>query len=126
MAEAPRRRGARLPGTARLVAAYAAWRLTGARRAGRALVEALEAPDEARRTVAGMLLVKAGRPAVPLLREALRRRAGLPLALTVLGDVGDPAAAPDLQAFAGDADPRVARAAREALRTLAAGRPGTR
>ena len=101
-----------------LVGLYSLWRM-GSQSAGRALVATLAGPDAARRTMAGMLLVKGGRRAVPLLREALGRRAGLPLTLTVLGDVGDPSTARDLDPFLADPDPAVARAAREAQRTLA-------
>jgi len=54
----------------------------------------------------------------PLLREALRRRESLTLVLTILGDIGDRRVEPDLLHFARDDDPKVAEAAREALRLL--------
>jgi HEAT repeat protein len=97
---------------------------TGLPAAGRALVRALGSEHEDVRTVAGMSLVQAGRRSEPLLEEAARRREHLPLVLTILGDLGDPAAEPLLEGFASDPEPEVAKAARDALRTLhAASKP---
>lgn len=91
---------------------------TGLRPAGRALVRALGSPDEEVRTIAGMSLVQTGRRSEPLLEEAAARRENLPLVLTVLGGIGNPASEPMLAHFADDPDPEVAQAARDALRTL--------
>ena len=107
-----------LDGVARVHASNAVWRATGSRPAGRALVRALAADDQNVRTTAGMLLVKAGKRAEPLLAEALARRENLPLVLTILGDIGDRELAPHLRRFSEDDDPRVARAARDALRVI--------
>jgi len=97
-----------------------AWRITHARSLGRRLVGALGDPDETTRTVAGIMLAKGGVAAVPLLREALAQRRSLDLVLSLLGSVGDASVRSDVTPFARDADPRVARAARDALALLAA------
>ena len=101
---------------------------TGMRPAGRALVRALGSEHEDVRAVAGMSLVQTGRRAEPVLVEAAERRENLPLVLTILGDIGDPACEPLLQRFTDDPDPEAARAAREAIRILHARgelQPGT-
>jgi len=105
---------------ARLYLLKSIWTATGLRAAGRALVDALGSPDEGVRTVAGMLLVQAGRRAEPLLEEAIRRRQHLPMVLVIAGDIGAVRLEPDLRRLAGDPDPEVARAARDGLRILAA------
>ena len=106
---------------AKLFAARSVWRTLGSTAAGRALLGGLGSPDEDVRTLAGMLLVRSGKRAEPLLEEALDKRLHLPVVLTILGDLGDPAAAPRLRQFSDDPDIEVARAAREALATLAVG-----
>lgn len=95
---------------------------TGLRPAGRALVRALGSEHEDVRAVAGMSLVQSGERAEPLLAEAAERRENLPLVLTILGDIGDPACEPLLERYTRDADPEVARSAHEALRVLHAKR----
>jgi hypothetical protein len=97
-----------------------AWRTTHARTLGRHLVSALSDSDETARTVAGIMLAKSGAAAVPVLREALAQRRSLDIVLSLLGTVGDASVRDDIAPFAKDADPRVARAAREALARLAA------
>ena len=104
---------------ARLFVLGALWRGAGVESAGRALVNALAAADENLRTIAGMMLVKAGSRSVPLLEDALARRQALPLSIAVLGDVGDPSCENALRAFVSDPDPKVAAVARDALRVLA-------
>ena len=104
----------------RLFALGALWRGAGIESAGRALVKALGEGDENLRTIAGMLLVKAGPRSVPLLEEALLRRENLPMTISVLADLGGPSAAATLRAFVSDPDPKVATVAREALRVLEA------
>ena len=106
----------------RLFVSRAFWGLTGIDAAGRVLVDALDAEDEDVRSIAGILLTRAGRRAEPLLEEALARGEHVPMVLSVLGSIGDPAIVPDLRPFARSDDPDVARAAREAIRTLEAGR----
>lgn len=91
---------------------------TGLRPAGRALVRALGSEDENVRTIAGMFLVQTGRRAESVLEEALARGENVPLVLTILGDIGDPASEPLLRRFATDPDPETAEAAREALEEL--------
>lgn len=105
---------------ARLFALGALFRGAGVESAGRALVVALGEGDENLRTIAGMMLVKAGRRSVPLLQDALAKRQSLPMAIAVLGDLGDPSCETALRAFASDPDPRIAAAARDALRALEA------
>jgi HEAT repeat protein len=108
----------RLMGTARIFLSYGLWRATGLASAGRALVRALASPDENIRTIAGVFLVRGRHRALPLLREMLERRENLPMALAILGDIGDRRCESDLARFAQDRDPEVARAARDALRVL--------
>lgn len=91
---------------------------TGFRPAGRALVHALGSDDENVRVIAGMALVRSGMRAEPLLEEALERRENLPMVLSILGDIGDPACAPVIARFTADPDPEAARAAHDALRVL--------
>jgi HEAT repeat protein len=94
------------------------WRVMGIRLAGRFLVRALGTDDEQVRAIAGMMLVKSGKKAEPLLQEALNRRENVSIVLTVLGSIGDPAIEPEIRRFADDKDPRVSKAARDALRVV--------
>ncbi len=110
----------RLDAVARVWLQSLVWRATGWRPAGRAVVRALESPDPNVRTIAGMLLVRAGPRAEPLLLEAVAARRSLPLVTQILADIGDPRLEPTLVALSRDHDPEVARVAREALRVLAA------
>ncbi len=96
----------------------AIWRATGIRSAGRALVRALGTDDEQLRMIAGMILVKGGRKAEPLLQEALERRENVSTVLTVLGSIGDPSVEPQLRRFTDDNDPHISKAARDALRIV--------
>ena len=113
----------KLAKAAGLFAVNAAWRATGLRSAGRALVRALGSDDENVRTIAGMFLTQSGRKSVPLLREALDRRENLPMVLTILGSIGDRESEPEIRRFINDPDPDAAKAARDALRMLDAPRP---
>lgn len=116
----------RVAAAARLAACRVVWRATGLRAAGRALVRAVGSRDEDLRTIAGMLLVKEGQRAEPLLHEALHRRENLPMVLWVLGDIGDKELVPEIREFSRDRDPSVARAAQDALRVLDQGLPAQR
>jgi hypothetical protein len=78
--------------SATVFAAYGTWRATGARSAGAVVARALASDDETNRTAAGMLLVKSGERALPLLRENLERGIAVPMTLQVLADIGGPAA----------------------------------
>ena len=102
----------------RLYVYRALWSWLGISSAGRALVKALGSPDENIRSIAGILLVKSGKRAEPLLQEALSRRENLTTVLTVLGSIGDPALIPHLRQFTNDQNPDVAKAAREALKVI--------
>lgn len=103
-----------------LFAVNAAWRATGLRPAGRALVRALGSTDENVRTIAGMFLVQAGEKSEPLLLEALGKRENVSLVLTILGSIGDRKLEPQISRFIQDPDPDVAKAARDALRMIEA------
>lgn len=106
---------------ARLYALKSLWSVAGCRSAGRALIRRIGSADESERTVAGMFLVQGGLRAEPLVAEAIRRREHLPIVLLIAGDIGASSLAPDLRRLTGDADPDVARAARDALAILGAG-----
>jgi hypothetical protein len=105
---------------ARLYGWNALWRTTGARTAGRALIDALGAPDENLQMLAGMFLVRGADKAEPLLKEALACRKYLPEVITILADIGDPKYKPEFDRLVEDPDPTVADAARDALRVLEA------
>jgi hypothetical protein len=105
---------------AELFICRAIWRAFDVRSAGRFLVRSLNSPDETVRVISGMFLVKAGKRAEPLLEEALARRENLPLVLSILGDIGSQRFEPDLRQLSSDGDPRIAQAAQNALRVLAA------
>ncbi|SRR5713101_4236349 len=110
----------KLAGAVGLFICNALWRLSRLPSAGRSLVRALGSEDEDLRTIAGMFLVQAGKSAEPLLEEALRRRKNLPMVLSVLASIGDRKFEPELREFSLDRDPKVAQAARDALRVLTA------
>jgi HEAT repeat protein len=107
-----------LVAAARVLASRTLWTKLGLRSAGRHLVRSLGSSDEDVRTLAGMSLVQAGARSEALLEEALEQRQHLPLVLTLLGDLGDPACQPLVERYATDADAEVARAAQHALRLL--------
>jgi hypothetical protein len=101
-------------GTARLLAAGAAWRLAGVAPAGRALVGGLVEGDENERTVAGLTLTRAGDRSVPLLAAALAAGAAPDLVVDVLASIGTDAARNALHREAQTGSAAAARA----LRTL--------
>jgi HEAT repeat protein len=107
-----------LLGAIRLYVYRALWYWLGISSAGRALVKALGSADENIRSIAGILLVKSGKRAEGLLLKAMDRRENLPIVLTVLGSIGDPALIPQFRQFTNDQNAEVARAAREALRVI--------
>jgi HEAT repeat protein len=107
-----------LLGAIRLFVYRALWYWLGITSAGRALVRALGSSNENIRSIAGILLAKSGERAEPLLQEALNRRENLPIVLTVLGSIGDPALIPQLRRFADDQNSEVAKAAQEALKVI--------
>jgi HEAT repeat protein len=107
-----------LLGVSRLLVYWSLWFGLGFTPAGRALVKALGSPDKNIRSIAGMLLAKGGKRAEPLLLEAADRRESLPMVLTALGSIGDPAIIPQLRQFTEDENPDVANAAREAIKVL--------
>lgn len=106
--------------SAKLFSAYAAWRATGSARAGGVVAGALASSDETNRTAAGILLVRAGGRALPLLRGNLARGLAVPLTLRVLGDLGGAQARAEIEPYARSADPAVAAAAADALASAAA------
>jgi len=105
-----------------LLAVGAVWLLTGAAAAGRALTRAI-ADGEDERTLAGMLLVRAGDRSVPVVTEAILSGRGSTALIDVLASIGSQAARDALvrvsrAAAPAAVDPGVAVAAAEALRTL--------
>lgn len=105
---------------ASLFAANAVWRATGSQAASRVLLNGLASSDPNVRTIAGMLIVRGGERAVPLIEEAIRRKLNLPQVLVMAGDVGAKKLEPELQRFAAHPDPQVSQAARDGLKILAA------
>lgn len=95
------------------------WHSLGLEPAGRRVVESLGDPDETTRTLAGMLVVKAGRRAIPLLQECMTREKYLPMVIRLAADVGATELVAQIRHFADADDPNVARAARDALELLA-------
>jgi len=100
----------------------AAWRFTGSRWLGALVVRSLSSKNENLKNIAGIMIVRAGRRAEPLLQEALQRRENLPMTLSLLADLGDRMVEKEIQPFSTDRDPQVAEAARQALRVLASNR----
>ena len=103
---------------ARLLTAGSAWRLTGLGVAGRALVAAATGPDPGDRTLAGILLTRAGDRSVPLIRDALTAGADPADLVDILASIGTDAARAALQTAASSSRPDLAAAARRALHTL--------
>ncbi|RMH22052.1 MAG: hypothetical protein D6696_04300 [Acidobacteria bacterium] len=101
----------------RLFASYLLWRL-GLRAAGEVLVRAIESGEEDLRLIAGTLLVRGGRRAVPLIHRQLAAGRRNPILLTLLGDLGDRRSEKVLERYRNAADPALARAARDALELL--------
>jgi hypothetical protein len=101
-----------------VIAAGAAWKLGHRDWAGRALIDALGSADENARTIAGMLLTKGGAHALPLLRDAMKDEQNLPMVLAVAGSIGDASIAPEVKRFVNHRDPKIAAAARDALRAF--------
>ena len=105
-----------------LLAVGAIWLLTGAAAAGRALTRAVIDGGEDERTLAGMLLVRAGDRSVPVVTEAILSGRGSTALIDVLASIGSQAARDALvrvsRAAPPAVDPAVAAAAAEALRTL--------
>jgi len=105
-----------------LFLAAAAWRLTGSRRFGEVLIRSLSTKNENLKNIAGILIVRAGKKAKPLLQDALHRSENLPMTLWLLADLGDRMVDKEIQPFSSDQDPKVAEAARQALRVLGSNR----
>jgi HEAT repeat protein len=102
-----------------VLAEGALWRVSGKNSLGWRLIDALGEADENVRSIAGIMLAKGGRAAIPLLQRALAERVNVPLVLALLGDVGDATHSAEIANFVDDPDKTIARAAREALRVLA-------
>ena len=119
----------RLAGAARLFVLNAIWRSVGAQWAGRALLESLGEKDEDLATMAGIFLARSGERAEPLLLDALSHKENLDTVIALLGDVGRIEHADELKRLREDPDPKVARAAKDALDVMltrhAGGRPSS-
>jgi hypothetical protein len=74
--------------SAKLLAAGAAWRLTGASAAGDTLVTAVTTGGETERTLAGMLLVRAGDRSVRVVTNAILADSGPDELVDVLVSIG--------------------------------------
>ena len=108
----------RIAGAARLFLLYVIWRSLGADWAGRSLLNALGEKDENLSAIAATLLARSGERAEPLVLDALRRRQNLDLTIPLFGDVARPAHAEELERLHRDPDPKIARAAKDALEVL--------
>ncbi|MDN5858221.1 MAG: hypothetical protein L0H84_06310 [Pseudonocardia sp.] len=105
-----------------LLAVGATWRLTGLGGAGAGLVTAVATGGETERTLAGMLLTRAGDRSVPVVATAMMAgRAPAELA-AVLAGIDTPAARAALtraaEASRGEVSPETRDAAEAAVRTL--------
>src|SRR5213592_3428183 len=99
----------RLLTAAWLVFCAGLWRWLGIRSAGRVLIWRLGDPREDTRAVAGMLLAKAGRKALPLLTEAADRREHLECVLPMLADLGETRYEPLMRDLAANPEPLLAK-----------------
>jgi len=99
--------------------AWGLWRATGAARPGAGLARALGSGDETNRTLAGMLLVRGGQRALPLLRGNLQAGLAVPMTLRVLGDIGGAEVLREIEPYRRSTDVAVSRAAADALRAAA-------
>lgn len=97
---------------------FGAWRWLHIPSAGSALIAALESPDENRRLVAGMLLIRSSEKATPLIRAALQDGRGLPWVLRVAGDANLQKLRSEVERFTSSEKPEIVKAAREALQAL--------
>lgn len=108
--------------SARILAAGATWRLTGIAAAGDALLTAVTTGNETERTLAGMLLVKAGNRSVTVVSDAVLTGKGATDLIDVLASINTTDARAALVSVAQAPPPTVAPqakdAAAEALRTL--------
>jgi hypothetical protein len=108
--------------SAKLLAIGAAWRLTGASAAGNALVTAVATGGETERTLAGMMLVKAGDRSVPVVTDAILTGPAPADLVDVLVSIGTDDARAALLRVSQTPPPAVPAptrdAAAEALRTL--------
>jgi HEAT repeat protein len=98
---------------------FFAFRWLGLRRAGDALIRALDddSPNiTQRQTIAGIFLVRSGRRALPILESALRSRHASPLLIRVAGDTELAELRPAIEQYLASPDPAVVRAAQDALR----------
>lgn len=105
-------------GALRLFFSAAIWRITGAKKFGHILIEALDSSDENLRMISGTLLARGGSGNLPLLCEALGKPQNLPMILTLIGDIGEADEVPLLERYMTDERQEVANAASDALRVL--------
>lgn len=108
--------------SARILAAGATWRLTGIAAAGDALLTAVTTGNDTERTLAGMLLVKAGNRSVTIVSDAILTGNGTADLVDVLASINTADARAALVTVAQAPPPTVAPqtqlAATDALRTL--------
>ena len=89
----------------RIIAAGAAWRVFGSRRAAETLLQAMSGDDEQSRMLAGMSLVKGGQRSFELIKEKVEAGAASAPVIRLLPDING-------------------AKARSVLRKIAAGEPG--
>jgi len=108
--------------SARILAVGVTWRLTGITAAGDALLTAVTTGSETDRTLAGMLLVKAGNRSVPVVTDAVLTGKGAADLVDVLASINTADARAALEMVAQAAPSVVAAQAKDAaaaaLRTL--------
>ena len=94
------------------------WRTVGWRWCGKILLKAFASDDEDFRNLSGIFLVQAGLRTLPLLREELENHRNIPLILMLIADIGDSTSESLIIPYLNYDDPKVAEAARQAIRTL--------
>jgi len=103
--------------------AWGVWRPTGLASAGRVVARALASSDETTRTLSGVLLVRGGARALPLLRTNLQGGVAVPMTLRVLGDVGGAEALHEIEPHLKSTNAAVAHAATDAMRAAQVAAP---
>jgi len=108
----------RIASALRLFLVGAMWRTVGWRWCGKILLKAFASDDEDFRNLSGIFLVQAGLRTLPLLREELENHRNIPLILMLIADIGDSTSESLIIPYLNYDDPKVAEAARQAIRTL--------
>jgi len=94
------------------------WRTVGWRWCGKILLKAFASDDEDFRNLSGIFLVQAGLRTLPLLCEELENHRNVPLILMLIADIGDSTSKSLIVPYLNNDEPKIAEAARQAIRTL--------